>query len=94
MARPSRFAAEFRAPWVQLVCIGIRRTAPSRRWPGSWASVRRRSASGCARTRRTVVRPPEKLTSAQLAELARLKRENTELRRTNVISGGMGYLAA
>jgi transposase-like protein len=35
---------------------------------------------------------PEKPTSAQLAELSRLKKENSELRRTNVISGRSGCL--
>jgi transposase len=37
---------------------------------------------------------PEKPTSAQLAELSRLKKENAELRRTNVILGWFCRLAA
>jgi transposase len=73
-------------------CIGIRRAI---------AEVARELGVG-AETFRNWVRQdeadrgeaPEKPTSAQLAELSRLKKENAELRRTNVILGWFCRLAA
>ena len=83
MARPSKYPAEFRARGVQLYRDSEDRTI---------AEVARELGVGTETFRKWVRQDeadrgeaPEKPTSAQLAELARLKRENTELRRTNEI---------
>ena len=85
MARPSKYPAEFRARGVQLYRDSEDRTI---------AEVARELGVGAETFRKWVRQDeadrgeaPEKPTSAQLAELARLKRENTELRRTNEILG-------
>ncbi len=83
MARPSKYPAEFRARGVQLYRDSEDRTI---------AEVARELEVGAETFRKWVRQDeadrgeaPEKPTSAQLAEWARLKRENTELRRTNEI---------
>jgi transposase len=91
MARPSRFPAEFRARGVQLYRDSAGRTI---------AEVARELGVG-AETFRKWVRQDEadrgvageKPTSAERAELSRLKRENAEPRRTNVILGRFACLA-
>jgi transposase len=91
MSRPSKFPAEFRARGVQLYRDSEGRTI---------AEVARELGVGVETFRKWVRRDeadrgeaPEKPTSGQLVELARLKRENAELRRTNVISGRFACLA-
>jgi transposase len=83
MARPSKFPAEFRARGVQLYRDSEGRTI---------GEVARELGVG-AETFRKWVRQDEadrgergdKPTSIERAELARLRRENAELRRTNEI---------
>src|ERR1700704_3793580 len=83
MARPSKFPAEFRARGVQLYRDSEGRTI---------GEVARELGVG-AETFRKWVRQDEadrgerdeKPTSVERAELARLRRENAELRRTNEI---------
>ena len=83
MSRPSRFPAEFRARGVQLYRDSEGRTI---------AEVARELGVGTETFRKWVRQDeadrgvtPEKPTSAQLAELARVRKENAELRRTNEI---------
>src|SRR5271167_4574888 len=83
MARPSKFPAEFRARGVQLYRDSEGRTI---------AEVARELGVGTETFRKWVRQDeadrgeaPDKPTSAQLAELSRLKEDNAELRRTNEI---------
>jgi putative transposase len=83
MSRPSKFPAEFRARGVQLYRDSEGRTI---------AEVARELGVGTETFRKWVRQDeadrgvtPDKPTSAQLAELARVKKENAELRRTNEI---------
>jgi transposase len=83
MSRPSRYPPEFRVRGVQLYRDSKDRTI---------AEVARELGVGAETFRKWVRQDeadrgeaPEKPTSAQLAELARLKKENAELRRTNEI---------
>ncbi|WP_045386188.1 transposase [Mycobacterium kyorinense] len=83
MSRPSKFPAEFRARGVQLYRDSEGRTI---------AEVARELGVGTETFRRWVRQDeadrgeaPDKPTSAQLAELAKLKKDNAELRRTNEI---------
>jgi transposase len=83
MSRPSKYPAEFRARGVQLYRDSEGRTI---------AEVARELGVGVETFRKWVRQDeadrgeaPEKPTSAQLTELSRLKRENSELRRTNEI---------
>ncbi len=83
MSRPSRFPAEFRARGVQLYRDSEGRTI---------AEVARELGVGTETFRKWVRQDeadrgeaPDKPTSAQLAELSRLKKDNAELRRTNEI---------
>ena len=85
MSRPSGFPAEFRARGVQLYRDSEGRTI---------AEVARELGVGAETFRKWVRQDevdrgeaPDKPTSAQLAELARLKKDNAELRRTNEICG-------
>ena len=83
MSRPSRFPVEFRARGVQLYRDSEGRTI---------AEVARELGVGTETFRKWVRQDeadrgeaPDKPTSAQLAELSRLKKDNAELRRTNEI---------
>jgi transposase len=83
MSRPSRFPAEFWARGVQLYRDSEGRTI---------AEVARELGVGTETFRKWVRQDeadrgeaPDKPTSAQLAELSRLKKDNAELRRTNEI---------
>ena len=83
MSRPSKYPPEFRARGVQLYRDSEGRTI---------TEVARELGVGTETFRKWVRQDeadrgevPEKPTSTQLAELSRLKKENSELRRTNEI---------
>ena len=91
MSRPSKFPAEFRARGVQLYRDSEGRTI---------AEVARELGVGTETFRKWVRQDeadrgeaPEKPTSGQLAELAKLKKENAELRWTNEILAASSFFA-
>ena len=83
MSRPSKYPPEFRARGVQLYRDSEGRTiAEGARELGVGAETFRKWVRQDEADRGEA---PEKPTSAQVAEWARLRRENVELRRTNEI---------
>lgn len=83
MSRPSKYPPEFRARGVQLYRDSEGRTiAEGARELGVGAETFRKWVRQDEADR---AEAPAKPTSAQLAEWARLRRENVELRRTNEI---------